>query len=284
MHIGSLIRNRRKELRLTQKDLAQGICTQALISKIEREELNPSINMVYRLSERLQVPLSYFDVESNTMGVRYKNTEQLIGILRRQLERREYSAAAYLIQTNKKVIQTTVSSDDYVFFEWIQGILYYYLDRDIKKSIDKLTNIQLLNSQNPFIVEIYTSIGVLYYEEKKFNKARIFFEKAVNHLTENISQKIKAKLYFNYSLCLKELNCIEEALQLLIEGITDLVEENSLYLLGDFFYQKAICLKELDENEKAYNDLETAITVFRLQKNDLFETRAKIELKALKNK
>lgn len=285
MSLGDTIRKRRKELRMTQNDLAQGVCTQAMISKIERNELNPSINIIYKLAEKLDVPLSYFgsdDQENTHARTEYKAIPQLIDILRKQLERREYAAADYLIKNHKEKMRINFSPEENLFFEWIQGILYYYLDRDIEKAIDKLTHIELTNPYSSFSIEVLTSIGVLYFEENNLDKANTFFEKALNQLSDNIPHEIKAKFFFNYSLCLKKLLRLEEALELLIRGINTLIEANSLYLLGDFFYQKALCLDSLNERQKAIDDLQTAIIIFNLQKNELFETKAKIELNALK--
>lgn len=50
-------RLKRKELRLSQQTLAEGICEQSQISKIERGHFIPSADLLFKLSQRLEVPI-----------------------------------------------------------------------------------------------------------------------------------------------------------------------------------------------------------------------------------
>jgi transcriptional regulator with XRE-family HTH domain len=52
---GEKLRMRRKERSLTQKELANGICTPSMISQIECGKANPSEYMLQRLCARLGV-------------------------------------------------------------------------------------------------------------------------------------------------------------------------------------------------------------------------------------
>ncbi|MDZ7836233.1 MAG: helix-turn-helix transcriptional regulator [Alkalibacterium sp.] len=58
--MGEKIRKRRKEIKMTQFDLSDGICTQAMISRIEKEKVRPSRELMEKLAERLEVSLHYF--------------------------------------------------------------------------------------------------------------------------------------------------------------------------------------------------------------------------------
>lgn len=282
MNIGTLIKKRRKELNMRQKDLASGICTQAMISKIEGDELNPSMNIVHKIAERLQVPLSYFYSGTFFSDTKDSATHQLINLIRYHLERREYAFIAYLVQSNKEAIENAVFPVEISFFEWIQGILYYYLEKDFQKAINKLSTIGLEDESNSLALEVLHSIGVLYYEEMSYKDALLYFKKGEKLLHKTNDYLVKVKLLFNYSLCLKKLGNIEDALQLLVEGIDIIVKENSLYLLGDFFYQKSLCLIEMREYSDVEENLKIAITIFKLQKNNVFETKASLKLRDFK--
>lgn len=63
--IGQKIKDRREYLNLSQRELAEGLCTQALISKIEQGKIKPSSKIIQQLSNRLQVPTSYFFRENS---------------------------------------------------------------------------------------------------------------------------------------------------------------------------------------------------------------------------
>lgn len=269
---------------MTQKELADGLCTQPMISKIEGNELNPSIGLIYKLAERLQVPFSYFDKEESDIHAHYPDTEELITLLRKKLEQREYGVVAFLLEKNQERFLTSTSSDELLFFEWIQGLLSYYLDQDSEKAIEQLTEIPVSLPHRSMVVEVLISIGVLYYEERAYSDACVFFQKAQTWLPQDVSYRLKVKLYFNYSLCLKQMEETDKALFLLMNAIESLVQENSMYLLGDCMYQKALCLYELGVFEETKKELEMAQMIFHLQKNELFEIKTKVSLDKLKRK
>ena len=58
--LGEKFKLQRKKLGLSQKSLAEGICEQSQISKIERGHFIPSADLLFKLSQRLEVPLDYF--------------------------------------------------------------------------------------------------------------------------------------------------------------------------------------------------------------------------------
>jgi len=57
--LGTKIKKRRKELLLTQRDLAGDNFTTSYISQIEKGKLNPSLSALTILSKKLQIPISY---------------------------------------------------------------------------------------------------------------------------------------------------------------------------------------------------------------------------------
>ena len=71
--IGLALRRLRKKHNLTQKDLANGICSQAEISKIESGTHSPTVDLLYALSRRLQVPITTFLDHAN-----YKESLKLL--------------------------------------------------------------------------------------------------------------------------------------------------------------------------------------------------------------
>lgn len=54
--IGEVIRNRRKELRLTQEMVCSGICEPMTLSRIENGKQSPSYNRVKAILQRLALP------------------------------------------------------------------------------------------------------------------------------------------------------------------------------------------------------------------------------------
>jgi transcriptional regulator with XRE-family HTH domain len=65
MELGSRIRSRRQELRLSLRDLAGRVgLTASFLSQIERDLTSPSLESLRRISDALEVPIFYFLIES----------------------------------------------------------------------------------------------------------------------------------------------------------------------------------------------------------------------------
>ena len=53
---------------MSQKKLAEGICTQTIISRLEKGEVTPSIDIFFKIIKKLNIPTSeieaLFDIEN----------------------------------------------------------------------------------------------------------------------------------------------------------------------------------------------------------------------------
>lgn len=279
MSIGNLVKKRRKYLNMTQQELAKGICTQALISKIERDELNPSADIMLKVSERLEVSLSFFYGQnfSNEDKSDIKKLEQLI---RKHLSLRNYHEIKDLIDS-KEIMKEDLSGREEKFFQWISGLLNYYIEHDFDNSLSILKNITLSNKDDGLSTEILMSISSIYIEEEKYTEALDVFKNILLYCNTANDYKLKIKMLFNYSLCLKKLNMYDEAILKVTEGIEVCILNNSMYLLGDLLYQKVLLLLYFKDNEAAKTAAEEAVLIFGLQKNESYRIKAKILLSEL---
>lgn len=70
MKLGERIKERRKELFLTQKELGDLIqVTQKQISKYERNDSIPSLEQIEKLADALKVPIGYFVYETKSKNM-----------------------------------------------------------------------------------------------------------------------------------------------------------------------------------------------------------------------
>lgn len=74
--IGPIIKEKRLSIGLTQKELAEGICTDKYIYLIETKQRNPSVKMINKLSEKLKTDLfqyyQYLHFENPATVMEYK--------------------------------------------------------------------------------------------------------------------------------------------------------------------------------------------------------------------
>ncbi|WP_155970865.1 helix-turn-helix domain-containing protein [Streptococcus ruminantium] len=130
-------RMKRKELGLSQRVLAEGICEQSQISKIERGHFIPSADLLFKLSQRLEVPLDYFFNEQIEVKSNLSNFKQLST---RLLDDRNYEDLEYLykIEINRSIF---LSLEDRMYIEWIKAIIDFYKYYLHNEAISSLENI-----------------------------------------------------------------------------------------------------------------------------------------------
>lgn len=102
--LATRMRSRRKELGLSQVELASGICEQGQISKIERDiDYSPGADVVYALAKKLNVTMDYFFDEE--IHVESDFLTQFRSVSKKFLERRDFESLKYIyeLETAKMV-------------------------------------------------------------------------------------------------------------------------------------------------------------------------------------
>ncbi len=140
-------RLKRKELGLSQQTLAEGICEQSQISKIERGHFIPSADLLFKLSQRLEVPLDYFFNEQIEVKSNLSNFKQLSASL---LDDRNYDDLEYLYKIEAER-STFLTLEDRTYLEWIKAIIDFYQYDSKCEAISSLENILLKVSSNTLI-------------------------------------------------------------------------------------------------------------------------------------
>src|SRR5699024_11769810 len=91
---------KRKEQGLTQIELTEGICTQTLISRIEKGDIIPQNSILQQLGTRLQLD----DKELNSLAYKTKYDNEMLEVkkeIRRALTRRDYEYIEKILEQNK---------------------------------------------------------------------------------------------------------------------------------------------------------------------------------------
>lgn len=262
MSIGNLIIKRRKQLGLTQRELAKNICTQSTISKIEKGNLVPNSQLLKEFANRLEVSISYFYSEEYFTD-NDKKTDELIKDIRSAINKTENESAMKIIRENENFIDSLTNNNHVHFFKMTKAYLDYYLfnkkDNAIKDLKSLLDGGQLNDNLN---VEILCLLGIIYYENKHYVEASKNFEQALELSTEETPFEIKIRILYNHALNLESLSQDRKALEYTIEGIELLIENQSMYNLGYFYSFKGYLLNKFNDLDEAIKAYETATVLF----------------------
>lgn len=280
MSLGTLIKEKRKSLSMTQRDLAEGICVQAMISKIENDELKPSEDKLKKIANKLQVPVDYFsqntitkeDTESVTM-------DQIMSKIRELLTIREYDSIDFLMKAYDTEMQKATKLNEIMFFQWIQATLYEHKTGDSETAIKKLKSITITEKEKEISLEIINATARLYIRSEEYEKAIEKIETGLAFVKdESINFKVVVKLLLNYALVLNKTNQYKKKLDVLNKGINILLKNESLFVLGDFYYQKGRLFRILKDYKEAKHYYYNAYSLFDIQGNEKFKNMTKVEL------
>ncbi|GAF41053.1 hypothetical protein JCM14202_2971 [Agrilactobacillus composti DSM 18527 = JCM 14202] len=170
---------RRKALGLSQQELAAGICTQATLSKLERNGRIPSLKIMTQLCERLDLTL-------NDLLLTDPNTSLVKATLEKaefELITLEYAQAkAQLAKINTKDLPDTLTE-----------MTYYYLLGYVQVlgGTEPLTALfyfnQILTDLDPkgqtiFSLLAYTGSGLVYSRQGKNDQAEFYFNKVFKQI------------------------------------------------------------------------------------------------------
>ncbi|MDF2557481.1 MAG: helix-turn-helix domain protein [Bacillales bacterium] len=230
--LGKEIKRRRVELKLTQKQLAFGICKQSIISKVENGDFFPSFELLIRRYEEA-FKISDREIQTN---------ENLIG------EHKEFFVSTRAV--------TAYYTNTLSFNESISFLKQCFIENN-----DYINQDQKLINRN-FIAVLYAENG---YSEKaleEFEGILIEFEnKSFNHFY--------LRVLFNYANLLHNCALFEKTLFVIKEAIEVCKKVENVNMFGKFYFLKGECLIDLGYNKEDITPcFEKALFYFDMIHND----------------
>lgn len=246
--IGQKIRELRKGKRMTQIDLAKGLCTPSMISQIESDRAKPSYKVLAKIADRLEVPvdrlLSDKDVNLEALCT-YK-------LARALMASQEYEAAAPLFQELLAHARVYVSSLE-VRLELAQCYIMLGrceeaepLLRHVEEYADFQYDFELLSLS-------YKLSGLLELRRKRFQMAVYRLQQAIKEFNriEVLNPFAKADLLFHLGLAHAGLRQTEQALDCYRQAA-------ELYGGHESFVQMARLYLQISESHRELRELELA--------------------------
>lgn len=236
--LASRLKERRKALKMSQKELAEGICKQGQISRIENGEYTPGSELLYALSRKLRVSMDYFFDEQ----VQDEKTEleNFRLVAENFISQRDYSSLKYLYNLESKS-SSHLSLSDKMYLEWIQTLVLFYCDNNKLEAVSKLEKlIKEKNISEINYLRFSNTLFNFYYDIddlNQFNEIRDNLEKRVNNLIIHTIEELELSIKFNYNISryLWLQNNVEDAINKISETIRICKRYRSNYLLADLY-------------------------------------------------
>ncbi|MGM0753030.1 MAG: helix-turn-helix domain-containing protein [Bacillota bacterium] len=283
--VGQKIKELRKNIGLSQEELAEGICTQAQISKIEKGDVFPYASTLFLISRKLGVDVNYFFDIGMTPRLDYVlEVGRQLQIARRNMDYKEMREVVTAEEENPLFFN---NNRNLQLLKWHKGIYQFELDKDLEKAENTLRKSITLTHTTDKIwtereIEILLTIGVMYFEEGIFERASEIYQEVKSHieaLPHLTDYTIKTRLYYNIARVLTRLSDIDQSTKYCKDAIDWCILKDNMYLLGELHYHIGYNYELQGKVAEAEKYMQKALIVFELQGDDKFiqYIRRKIE-------
>ncbi|MGM0842257.1 MAG: helix-turn-helix domain-containing protein [Bacillota bacterium] len=276
--IGKKIRELRKVVGLTQGDLAEGVCTQALVSRIEKGDIYPSATTLYQISLKLGVDVNYFFEIGTTPRLDYfQEVEKQLRILRMN---GRYDEMMELVRTEEKNPFFFRENEKLQLLYWHKAIYLFEITKDKESAFSLLQQAYQLTSHQKKAttereMEILMTFGTWKSLLDKHEEALHHYKEVeglMKYIEQLFDKSIKTRLFFNTSRVLTRIGRYDESTDYCLKAIKWCLEEEHLWGLGELHYQIGYNFELMGEYKKAIPYVEKSIHMFELRKDERFLT------------
>ncbi|MGV3125742.1 helix-turn-helix domain-containing protein [Streptococcus orisratti] len=234
VNIADKLKTKRKEYGLSQSELAEGICEQSQISKIERGNYMPTAILLHKLAGRLNVTIDYF-FDEHLESV--SNLKEFMRLSSRLLEDRNYKDLEYLYNLEKEK-QSFLSLDEESYLNWVHSIILFYTYNEKDKAISLLEKTMIsVSEKHSVYLKILNTLANFYSLVGRDNDYERNYQKLIQLYSEKDfdSQEFLfgyIRTRYNYAHYLLAKGQTLQAIQIAIETIEVCKEYETSYQLA----------------------------------------------------
>lgn len=278
-----MIKKLRIEKNMTQYDLAEGICSQGMVSKIEKKLIHPDIDLILKIADKLDCTVSQLLGEEST-----DKQDFTMDRIHRAINQRDYNLIAEELQTES---MNNLKKTNFPLYTWIKSIVTAQVDGKVelanKSLLDVLPSLEENNKENIQLkLNILNALSSNYQQLNDLDNALKYLHEAIPLLDYTfIDIILKEKIYFSLARCNSLLEDYEQALFYAQKAIQLAVVENSLHLLDDLYLLLTDTYLKLVMLEKAEDALRKATLLIDIKNSRHllpYLERAEISLNKLK--
>ncbi|CAJ1189593.1 Cro CI family transcriptional regulator [Companilactobacillus paralimentarius DSM 13238 = JCM 10415] len=256
----------RKELGLSQKELSNGICTQATLSKFENNGKIPSLKILIKLCNRLGLSLD------SIIGVNDSSSKKVAKEMSQaefNLIIQEYDDAWAIIN---KIDPDILNNDKNLLMQYyyLRGYLNVLDDGDLFDAVFDFNRILSeldTRGETIFTFLSFVGMGMVYAKQGDDSKSEYYFSKVFNNIyTMSIDDVSKIWRYINiifYSaIYYSEKQDLETANALLNYGVKVCAENHVTYYIARIYAQLAMNENRVNGNNGKVQDYIDKALVF----------------------
>ncbi|MFS9168813.1 helix-turn-helix transcriptional regulator [Streptococcus mitis] len=268
--LATRLKNRRKELKMSQRELAEGICKQGQISRLENGEFTPGADFLYALSKKLKVSMDYFFNEQIEEEI--DELSEFKKLAQTFITNRNYESLKYIYELESVKVHR-LSLVDKFYMEWIKSLIDFYFYGQKEEAVARLEKVlSQLSVPDLTYLQVSNTLFNFYYDIEdleSFNEIREKLEYQVNQLNLKTIEELNLSIKFNYNVCryLWLQNNTEEAITKITDTIKQCKMYRTTYLLADLYVLMGNVSKNFSSKVAVKDYFETAYFLYKLEGN-----------------
>ncbi|SEJ52229.1 Helix-turn-helix [Bhargavaea ginsengi] len=248
VRLGMEIRKWRKLRKMTQKQLADGICNQSEISRLEKGDSYPSIDTLQAISVKLRLPLSYFF--EVLIHDDFEAKEKMLDDVKVFSSKKDYEGLYRYTQellNNGRFLHPELKTylESYYYVS-----LYYLKKHDYRYCVTelyRLTDVEVNGMDVLLKTRIKNAIAIILAENSKHEEGmKIFKEILQEQVAAEEYDKMRITILYNVGKTQFVQKEYREALETTEEAIDLSIKHRDMSILGQLHYQQAQILEELE--------------------------------------
>lgn len=266
---GHVLKQIRKDRKLTQKMLSQNICSQSVLSRIENDEELPNVLVMQNLCERLGVTI---DQVMTLHFEEIRKVNLLLDQMAYHFFHKEYIKLAVLLNQPAILDQLYLDTDLQLYYYYL-GSCEYFLGKDLELALQHLKHglSYTFQADKHFIasneIQLISCIGRVQVDlgQKKEGEFNLAYSMELFYTlpNERIDCRL-AKVFYNYGLFLYREKRYDEAMDVVKRGTEMVRKQKSYYYLEELFRLEGLIYEAQGKNEQCEKYFKISSAVQRI--------------------
>lgn len=263
---GAVLKKIRKDRQMTQKMLAQDICSQSVLSRIENDEEVPNVLVMQQLCRKLGVTMDYvLSLHSEDVS----RIHQLLEELAYYFYHKQYEQLFTLLKDQDLLGQLYIDTDLQMYYYYL-GSCEYFLNKNYELAINYLNrglSYTLKGDKSYYSsneIQIISCIGRIYDDLGQQERAKEELERSIQLFAALPRERVNcylAKVFYNYARYLDGQGEYQQALSVAQQGVAMVHQQTSYYYLEELFALIGTIYAASASEEKAQEYIEASQAV-----------------------
>lgn len=286
MLLATRLKNKRKELKLSQKELAEGICEQGQISRMEQGKYSPGSELLFQLSKRLNVSMNYFFEDTEVSSL--ENIDKFKELSRKFLDQRDYESLQYIYEL-EKAKRSRLSIKDQLYLDWIDTLVQFHYYKHQTEAVAKLEKIlSSMKKSDFYYLQLGNTLANFYFDlgqEDNYQELYKMLKENIRSLSVQNLEQLELLIKFRYNYC--RYLWLHEQISEAIEEITDTIaicrKYDSSYRLADLYCLLGNISEGFAEKDRIQGFYQLSYQLYKHEENQKMMLEIEKELKLLEH-